>query len=54
MSVLDEINKLEEQLFQINMIDHWTNEDSHNYDRVYNKQRRLKELVGWNTKIYQK
>ena len=40
------IKELEEKLFQIQMIDVWTNADSHEYDRTYYKLRRLKELVG--------
>lgn len=46
MNIEKQIEALEEKLFQIQMIDVWTNADSYEYDRTYYKLRRLKELVG--------
>lgn len=41
----ERIDKLEEIIFHLDLIDHWTSNDSELFDKYNEELRRLKELV---------
>ena len=43
--ILKELDRAEESLFYVNMIDRWTEEDKEDYDRYSKRIRELKEML---------